>query len=136
MELRYAFLADFVSPGHNGKMVVVGIFDTVYDQLGVRPIPFPPSYLFARFECHVAEGSDHQMEIRFLTEDGNDAADRGGGPITFQAQGPGRPLLAQVGIPLFGFSVGDLGEYAWHFLIDGAEVGRLDVFVTPPVGRQ
>jgi hypothetical protein len=47
MELKYAHLADYASAGEHGKMLIVGIFDTV--KAGPqRPIGVPPFTSLAR----------------------------------------------------------------------------------------
>jgi uncharacterized protein DUF6941 len=123
VDLRYGMLADYAGPGAEGKSIVVGIFDTVYDRLGVRPIPLPPCYLVAVFEAHTTEGTEHQLELRVQDEDGHDIVPAVAMPIRFSPQGPARPLVARVFAFLPQFPVPEHGVYTCELLIGGDACG-------------
>lgn len=134
MELRFAHLADFATADSAGKLTIVGVFDIVWDQLKKRPIPFPPCYLVAAFATSLAEGTEHELEIRFVDADETPVMDSVKARLQFRPFGPGYPLRAQV---LIGFGpetlrVPDLGDYDFRFHIDGAPVGDISVSVIEP----
>ena len=135
MELRFAHIADFATVDASGKLTIVGAFDVVWDALGVRPIPFPPFYLVAAFEGSVAEGSEHEIEIRLVDDDENPRAGVIKGKLQLRSQGVGHPAR---GYLMIGFgpsviSVPDLGDYYFQFRVNGTKLGdvRVSALATP-----
>jgi hypothetical protein len=133
MRLRFAHLADFAGPGHQGKLVVVGIFNRIYDRQKIRPIPFPPFYLVAVFEASLAEGSEHQVKVTIVNADERPTGFEMGGNLSFYTTGEGQPLHA---VLLTGFGpqvvkVPELGDFAFVFEVDGTVVGRTDFSAIP-----
>ena len=133
MELQFGFLADYAGPGHQGKLILVGIFDTIFDRTGARPIPVPTCYLVASIEAPTMAGSQHAVAFRITDQDHQEVA-----PIfdlgehVFRAQGPGRPLRARIILQLAGVTLPELGDYEVHVLVDGNQIGAIPLFVTPP----
>jgi uncharacterized protein DUF6941 len=133
MVLKFAHLADYAAADVSGKLTIVGQFGIVYDQLKARPIQFPPFYIVAAFQAHVTEGTEHQVRIHFVNSDGQPVMAPFEGPLKFAPSGKGKPLQAHliVGFGL-GFSVPDLGDYEFRFVVDGRDVGELSVAVVEP----
>lgn len=131
MDLRFGLLADYAGEGKASKLLMVGVFDTVYNQGGSRPIQVPPCYLVLMIDAHVTEGSDHTLELHLTNEDGADVFPPTSMPIKFSLQGPGRPLRAQVVIALFGLVVPDEGDYAFNVLIMRQHLGDVPLYVRP-----
>ncbi len=134
MHLRFAHLADYAAADASGKLTVVGSFDIVWDQLKKRPIPLPPCYLVASFAASLAEGSEHDLEIRLVDADESPIMESIRGKMQFRPFGPGYPLRTNV---LIGFGpetlhVPELGDYHFRFLVDGELVGELPVSVLEP----
>ena len=121
MELRFAHLADFASM--MGKLVIVGIFDLVYDR-GARPIKLPQMYLVAAIDASIASGDKHRVEIRFTTADSQPAGDTVELQETvFQARGPGQLRRANIIMVVNGLHVPDVGDYEFQIWVDGAKLG-------------
>lgn len=135
MELRFAHLADYAAADASGKVTIVGIFDVVWDHMGVKPIPFPPCYLVASFAASVSEGSKHDVEIRFLDADDQQVMPPIKAELSFQTSGPGNPLRAQVllGLGPGAVRVPQAGDYVFRFYVDGQRQGEVSVSArTPP----
>jgi hypothetical protein len=135
VRLKFAHLADFATVGNNGKLIVVGIFATIYDQMKAKPIPLPPFHLVAVFDAHVTEGTSHELVVRFVDGDGKSMFPDFQGPIKFQPAGKGRPMEANV---LIGFGPGTVkvpehGDYEFRFQVDGRDAGGVTVTVAPPI---
>ena len=135
MDLRFAHLTDYASADASGKLIVVGVFDFIWDNLKQRPIPFPPCHLVASFSGSVAEGSQHQVEIQFVDADEKPVLPALRAALLFKPFGPGFPLRAQL-ILAFGpgvLHVPELGDYHFRFLVDGRELGQLQVSALEPL---
>ncbi len=134
MQLKFAHLADYAAADAAGKLTLVGIFDIIWDQLKQRPVAFPPCYLAAGFTTSLAEGTEHDLEIRFVDADETPLMDSIKGKLKFQPFGPGYPLRANI---VIGFGpdalrVPDVGDYHFRFFIDSQEVGEIPVSVLEP----
>lgn len=134
MQLKFAHLADYAAQDSAGKLTLVGVFDIVWDRMNERPIPFPPCYLAAGITASLADGTDHDLEIRFVDADEKPLIESFRGKLKLQPFGPGFPLRANV---LIGFGpsalrVPEPGDYHFRFLIDDYEVGELPVSVLVP----
>ena len=135
MELRFAHLADFASADSSGKLTVVGIFDIVWDRLGVRPISLPPCYLLAKFEASIAEGAEHEIEISLVDDDEKPYGSVIKGTLEFRTHGVGHPAQSHllVGFGLGALSVPELGDYHFRFKVAGRVVGSVRLSaLTPP----
>jgi hypothetical protein len=133
VKLRFGTLCDYAGDGANGKLLIVNVFDTVWDNLKVRPVPFPPCYLVALFEASIVEGSQRPLTVRFQTADGNDVLPPVTIPLRLVPQGPGRLSKGNLAIGLMPFSVPDLGEYVFAFYSDQDQLGTVDVYVQEPL---
>jgi hypothetical protein len=132
MNFRFGFLTDYAGRGHRGKLILVGIFDQVHDNAGTRPIPIPPCFLVVSIVAHATEGANHAGRVVLMNADGQELPPRIDLPLVFIPQGPGRPLNANILIRLDGVTVPDLGDYAFHVLVDNRHVGEVVFSVTPP----
>lgn len=129
--LKYAHLADYATIGANGKPIMVGVFDRVQHPNESRAIRLPDCYLLMRMTCSVADGTAHDLELQL--RDGN--GEFLGEPIrangaTFQASGPGYPLVGTLLLGIRGMPLPELGDYEFVLRVDGREVGALDFVVT------
>ncbi|MEO6066884.1 MAG: hypothetical protein ABIQ41_02740 [Gemmatimonadales bacterium] len=134
MELRFAHLADYAAQDASGKLTIVGVFDVLWDQLKVRPVPFPPCYLVASFAGSLAEGSDHPLSIDFLDGDEQPVRPSIQGTLKLRTTGPGYPTR---GILLLGFGPGALtlpgpGDYRVRFLVGGVDCGGTPISIHEP----
>jgi hypothetical protein len=134
MEFRFGTLADYAAPGQLNKLMIIGIFDTIYDRVGTRPIQFPPCSLVLMFTAHPTEGTEHRLELHFQNADGAELAPAVNGVLRFVPQGPGRELVANFIGMMPVFVAPDRGVYSFEVLVDGRHMGSVPVFVqeAPP----
>lgn len=137
MELRFAHLADYVAVDSSGKLTIVGVFDIIWQSLDKRPIPFPPFHLVAAFEASIAEGADHQIEVRIVDDDENPVAGELRGAIQFRSRGVGHPAVGHLRVEFAPgvVAVPDFGDYYFRFRIGGVDVGSLRVSALAPPKR-
>lgn len=129
MELLFAHSADYAGVDGSGKLTIVGAFDIVWVAAEQRPIPFPPFYLVTAFEASIAEGADHNVEIRLVDDDEVEHSNIISGSLQFRAHGVGHQARANL---LIGFgpavvTVPELGDYYFRFKVGGADVGGIRV---------
>ena len=132
IQLRYAHLCDFAGLGHNGKPIVVGIFEILYDQNpSERPISMPIAYLAAKLECSLADGTEHEMSVVLRHEDGEEVHRVDFGRVQFVPSGPGRPLHAALILLVAGITFPDQGDYAFEFVVDTVKIGEAPLYIVP-----
>lgn len=135
MELKFALLGDAANESKEGKLNLIGEFNTI--RSAGEPVGWPALALAARFEASVSEGTQHRFQIGLFDSDGQSILPLSGPlPLAFQNQGPGRPLRGQVIIHLVGLMFPKFGDYSFHLLVDGRLLGEVPVYVmkapTPP----
>jgi len=71
MDLTFAMLADHVAETKEGKLVIVGEFDTI--GAAQFPATHPAFYLVARFQGSAGQAGAHRLAIRLIGPDGRSA---------------------------------------------------------------
>jgi hypothetical protein len=133
VKLKFAHLADYAQAEASGKLTIVGLFGVIFDQLKVRPIPFPQFHIVAQFEAKVTEGTDHRVQVQLIDQQKRTVLQRFDGAIRLAPSGRGGPLQANLLLAFGpGLTVPDLGAYEFRFLIDGKDVGGLPIMVLEP----
>jgi len=68
MEVALALLADAANTSRDGKLNVLGIFDAI--RAATFPSAHPSMVLVLRLEAAPIDGDKHDLDIRFIDEDG------------------------------------------------------------------
>jgi hypothetical protein len=138
MELRYGHLCDYAGLGAAGKIIVVGIYDTLFSNDPTEVVGFPLSYLVFKLECSIAEGHEHTISVRLKDDDEETLPDGEGKPMEwgtgihgFVLSGPGRPLIRIVLLPIHGLAIPGHGDYAFEVIVDEKKIGSVPFFVAP-----
>ena len=132
--LSFGHLCDYATLDANGKLLIIGIWDVVFDQMKARPIPLPSGFIVARLECSIADGSEHLVELAMVDEDEGNILDPAPiGRVPFSPTVPGRPLQAQFMIQTAGLKVPELGDYAIEIRAGGQRVGLIPFSVVEPL---
>jgi hypothetical protein len=116
MEVTLGLLADAANFSSEGKLNVLGAFDTIYAQ--GTPVRHPEMQLVMRFEASPAEyGMRKRIEIQLVNEDGERL---GGaqGELEIPA-GQGRRTKLQHVLGLRDVTFPKAGQYAFYILVDG-----------------
>ena len=132
IQLRFGLIADYAGQGANSKLILVGIFDTIFIVDPNVPIVFPLCYLAVQLSASVVDGSVHRVKLRLMDEDGGlvwQQADET--EVRMVASAPGRPLVAQIVTFLAGLQLPRLGDYAFEVQVDGHLVGEVPFHVIP-----
>lgn len=128
MQLTAGLLADYANVTADGKMNIMGVFERILTNNA--PVTPPALFLVARFEARVSEGSSHALQISLVDADGQEVVPRTRPiPLTFNLNGPGRPLTTQVLAEFPNLQLPVFGEYEFHLLVDGEYVASVPLYV-------
>ena len=104
MRVKIALLADYSNVSREGKLNILGIFDTLY--AGSFPTVHPHMQLVIRFEAEPAEvGSTRQIEVQ--------------GTLTVQPSELGEIVRAEHILTLNNVTFEQPGRYAFQIVLDG-----------------
>lgn len=126
MDVKFALVADHVSETREGKMVIVGIFDTI--SAPTAPATHPSLFVTARLETSIGSGTKHKMRLGMWDEDGREVIPLSGElDLPFVSQGPGRPLRAQLILQFNLLTFPRFGDYEFRILVAGVQVAAIPV---------
>jgi hypothetical protein len=120
MRVKLALLADGANVSREGKLNLLGIFDTIYAR--DLPTAHPHMHLVLRFEAEAAEaGSVRRVEVQFLSP-GGEALFRLPGSVTIQRGAEGTAIGIDHVLALANLAFEHPGTYRFRVLVDGAVV--------------
>jgi len=115
MEIEIFSLSDY-AVDNNGKLSVIGTFDTIFTHQ--VPTIHPSFYVAVKFRVANSEAGQHEFQIRGLTPDGKEIA-------TIKAIGEVRPNAntgyssTNIVVPFYNMKMDKLGKYCFEFYYDG-----------------
>lgn len=131
MEVDLAVIADAANVSQEGKLNVLGIFDTIW---GTRfPLRHGTMVFVVRVEGTFAEQGDHRLELRLIDADGAQIF-KAEGPLRLAGATPGRPLKPHIILGLSGVVFPAAGDYSFEVLIDGVHKRSVPLYVAQTPG--
>ena len=130
MKVTLALLADAANVSQEGKLNVLGIFNSF--NAGTFPALHPVMQLVLRFEASVAEAAmEKKLLVKVLGEDGEQIGEIAGNlKLPEKPQQQGRRIQMQAIIPVQGAVFPKPGQYAFSILIDGREEDEVTLSIT------
>jgi hypothetical protein len=127
VQLALALLADHANFSREGKLNLLGIFDTIYAS------GFPTTHghmqLVMRLEADAAEaGTTHEVEVQLVARDGR-VLFRLPGATTVARGEPGESVRTDSIVNLANLAFESPGRYAFNVLIDGQLAERVPLRV-------
>ena len=120
VDVNLALLADAANVGPDGKLNILGTFDTIHAQ--TFPAVHPVMRLVLRFVASPAEvGQQKEITIRVLTQDGKVIGDLKGNLLVPEPTSPGHAIHIQTILDIPKTVYEDPGDYAFHVLVGGEE---------------
>jgi hypothetical protein len=117
MRVKVALLADYSNVSREGKLNILGIFDTIYAQS--FPVTHAHMQLVIRFEGGPEEaGTSRQIEVQLLSQDGTSLF-RLPGTIAVQRGESGEPVRADHILSLTNVGFAEAGRYVFEIAVDG-----------------
>ncbi len=128
---RYILMVDHFAATDDGKPILMGIFDRAF----IKRAPdgrliFNAGWLAAQFECSLAAGTQHTLEVVLVDEQGVDISRGPVQDLGFYAAGEGLGLRAGLAVRIGAIVLPTPGYYEWRLNIDGTPVGTCPLIVT------
>ena len=116
MDVTLAVLADYSNVSREGKLNILGIFDTIYSR--VFPFTWPNMQLVMRFEAPYSEvGTQQNVRVRLLNADGVQILEVGG-IIALSGGRSGEVLVRNHILTLNNITFPAAGDYSFNILIN------------------
>jgi hypothetical protein len=127
MQVTFALLADGANLSREGKLNLLGIFDTIFARS--FPTTHPQKQLVLRFEAEPEEaGSRRDIEVQFLAPDGH-LLFRLPGAMTVQQRVFGDIVRMDQIVTLNNLQLEHPGRYRFHVLVDGEVAAAVPLHV-------
>lgn len=130
MRVTHAFLADYANKSVEGKLNVLGIFDSIH--AASFPTQQPQLFVVLKFEAGPAEvGLTRSLDVKLLDQDGAEKIAINGALQVPPPPFPGRPSGMDAVIGINGLAFEQPGEYSFAVLINGDEKASIRLYVQP-----
>ena len=127
MDLDFAVIADYAANTSDGKLVIGGIFDTVWAQELPAVQPFMAVVL--RIAAHPGEEGGHDVRVRLVDPDGHELIGPMEAPIMFAELDPIDGGTAQLILQLAGVTLPSAGRHSVDVFLDGRFERSVALFV-------
>lgn len=124
MEIALAVICDAANVSREGKLNLLGIFNSIHAD--GFPATHPHLSLVLRVEARLGEEGTYPLEIRFVDEDGGELF-KVEGQVALQGARPGRPMTAQTIMDINNFQLPRPGTYAFEIFLDHRHVRSVTV---------
>ena len=115
MDVTLAVLCDAANVSREGKLNLLGIFNSIH--AARFPAAHPHLALVLRVEAGVGEEGTYPLELKFVDEDGAVLFDVGG-QIALQGARPGRPMTAHTIVDINNLQLPRAATYAFDVFLD------------------
>jgi hypothetical protein len=117
MEIEFAVIADYAANTDEGKLIVAGIFDSIYaPQL---PVHHPTLAVAMRLRAHPGEEGVHEVLVRIVDPDGGEVVPPMEAHVAFESMDPLEGGTAQMVMQVMGTPLAMTGRHSVDVLIDG-----------------
>lgn len=125
----FAFICDYAETA--GKINALGIgFDTIY--AAKVPTKHPSFFLVIQLRANVVESGEKNLEVHLIDEDGNDVISVLRAKFNVPRPSAGTESVGRIALQLRNVEFPGYGSYSIHALIEGLEVVRVPLKVSPP----
>lgn len=123
MIVPVAVLAEYINVTADGKLNILGIYDTIYG--ASAPVEVPSIRLIMQLQTEPADrGTTRTVNIRMVDAGGNDLLPHPLQRLIVPQEAPPRVNRPQV-VELNGVSFEDFGDYAFLVTVDDEERARI-----------
>ncbi len=126
MEVDLAVVADAANVSQEGKLNILGVFDTIW----ARKFPFRHAAMVfvLRVRADFTDKGAHDLEVRLMDADGGQLF-KAGGPLQVPGGVPGRPIKPHVIMGLAGVTFQKPGDYSFEVMLDDHHLKSVPLYV-------
>jgi hypothetical protein len=117
MDIEFAVIADYAATTNENKLVVGGIFDTIYAP--ETPATHPFMALAIRVHAHPGEAGRHAVMVRLVDPDGTEVIQPLDAPFEIGGVDPLEGGTADLVLQLSGVPFETFGRHSFDILVDG-----------------
>jgi hypothetical protein len=129
LNIDFAFVCDYADV--TAKINAMGIgFDTIYSP--TVPCKHAMFYLVIQFRANVVEAGEKQIEVNLIDEDGKGIIPPLKGKINMLKPASGTESMSRLALQFNNVEFPRYGTYSLHSLVDGHEMVRVPLRVSPP----
>ena len=129
MNPDFYFICDYAEV--TGKINALGIgFDTIYAPK--VPCNHPHFFLVIQLRANVTEAGEKNLEVRLIDEDGKDIIPTLRGKFIIQKPVSGTESIGRIAMEFNNVEFPRYGAYSLHAVIQGQEMVRVPLKVSPP----
>ena len=129
MILDFAFICDYAEVA--GKINALGIgFDTIH--ASKIPCKHPHFFLVIQLRANVVEAGEKDLEVHLIDEDGQDIMPALRGKFIIQKPVSGTESIGRIAMAFNNVEFPQYGAYSLHTEIEGHEIVRIPLKVSPP----
>ena len=123
MNIDFAFVCDYAEV--TGKINALGIgFDTIYAP------KVPTKHLF---RANVVEAGEKNLEVRLIDEDGKDTIPTIRRKFNIPKPTGGTESIGRIAMQFHNVEFPKYGSYSLHAVVEGLEIVRVPLKVSPPL---
>lgn len=129
MNVDFAFICDYAQVA--GKINALGIgFDTIYAPK--VPTKHRQFFLVMQLRANVVEAGDKNLEVSLIDEDGKDIMPVVRGKFSIPKPEIGTESKGRIAMEFGNVEFPRYGVYSLHVVVEGLEVVRIPLRVSPP----
>ncbi len=129
MIVDFAFVCDYAEA--TGKINALGIgFDTIFAPK--VPCRHPSFFLVIQLRANVVEAGEKTLEVRLIDEDGKDTTPTVGGKFSIPKPASGTESIGRIAMQFHNVEFPRYGSYSLHAVVEGLEMVRVPLKVSPP----
>ena len=130
MKLDFAFVCDYAEV--TGKINALGIgFDTIHAPK--VPCKHPHFFLVIQLRANVVEAGEKNLEVRLIDEDGKDILPTLRGKFIIHKPVSGTESIGRIAMEFNNVEFPRYGSYSLHAVIEGHEMMRVPLKISPPL---
>lgn len=127
MRLTLACLVDAGTVSGDGKINLLGVFNTLY--AGKFPTTHPHMAYVARLEFEAGDSRQHSIQVRIVDDDGQLVNATPEGTVQLQENPPGEVVVAPLVMGINNARFTHPGTYTFELLVDGQRVMETYLYV-------
>ena len=133
MKPDFAFVCDYAEV--TGKINALGIgFDTIYAPS--VPAKHPSFFLVIQLRANIVEAGEKTLEVRLIDEDGKDIIPTVSGKFSIPKPIGGTESIGRIAMQFHNVEFPKYGSYSLHAVVEGLEMVRIPLKVSPPPQTQ